>query len=296
MKNALISIVVSGIMHNMEIYTIQHPAALDAIARDGYFRPPADKCMDNVDGYLIYRLCYRWMIDRLYEKCGLPLEVSQSEYDNLKAADDELYRVGWKLVYENDENRFPCLSLPKPCLMPHPVWGFQKAYGKTHAKPDMRSWTTDEPEEVVRIRLDIPEERLLFSDLEYWHIPLNNGYFPSGSDGDWEEEDEKFDQRCREAAKSIGADISSSNELFSSKITHMFADDENAEIAQLQREFLESWRNVLVDVSELGSIDEPITFREQDWISRETQCVFWEIREEDMKSVEHFTTRAASQR
>lgn len=284
------------IMDAMEIYTIQHPAALDAIARDGCFRPPADKCLDNEDGYLIYRLCYRWMTDRLYERCGLPYGVTQQEYDALREADDALYRAGWNMVEPEDRECFPSLMLSAPSMMPHPVWAFQKVYGKEHGRPDMRSWTTDEPEEVVRLRLEIPTDRLLFSDLDYWHIPLNGGYFPKGEGVEWDREDDAFDERCRAAGKAAGLDMDGGHGLFSSEVGHMFSDEENAEIAELQRELRESWRNVLVDEGQLGSADEPVPFRELDWRRRETQCVFWEIREEDVRGIEHFTTRAASRR
>lgn len=272
----------------MEIYTIQHPDCLIRLEEDGFFRPPASLCMDNLDGaYYGYRICYRWMIDRLYEKCGLPRGLSQSDYDQLARSDATAFSRGWHMEIHPADG-CPHLSMD-PSPMPHPVWGFQKVYGRKDAKPDMRSWTTAKPEHVVRLKLDIPENRLLFSDLEYWHIPLNLGYFPSSSDtAEWEKQDEAFDEKCRECGLDNACD------LFSGKVTHIVARDEDAVLHALQQELLASWNNCLVRTADLGSEHVPISFLGQNWIKRETQCVFWEILPDDVKKVEHFTTRRAS--
>lgn len=270
----------------MEIYTIQHPGVLAAIEKEGYYRPEPSTCLDNTDRYYGYRLCYRWMIDELEKKCGLPYEVEEDLYRALKEEDDRLFSSGWKMEVLDDE--YPCLAMP-PSSMPHPVWGWQKVYGRPDGKPDMRSWTTGEPEQVVRLKLEIPEERLLFSDFEHWHIPLNMGYFPAAETfEEWQEADDAFDAKCRTAGFENG-----DRDLFSRSIDHIYAIEENSTIAALQREFLDSWKNVLVDVSDLGSKENPAPFMEVEWERRETQCVFWEIMESDVKKVEHFTTRRA---
>ena len=269
---------------NRDIYTIQHPGVLDDIERVGFYRPAPSTCMD-ADGYYGFRLCYRWMIDMLREKCGLPLGVNAEEYEALAKGDDEKFRRGWERI--DDENGFVSIAM-EPSDMPHPVWGFQKCFNRRSGKVDMRSWTTGEPEEVIRMQLSIPDERLLFSDLEYWHIPLNMGYFP-GSD-DWDAEDDAFDEKV----KALGLGLNSAHELFSEKINHLYTQEENCQLAQLQHKFLDSWRNCLVDASALGSEDNPMPFRDTEWLKRETQCVFWEIRPEDIVSVEEFTTRKAA--
>lgn len=269
----------------MELYTIQHSDVLHAVERDGLFRPDPVVCWDNEDKGPAFRICYRWMIDRLYENCGLPMGISESEFASMRAVDDAAFRCGWSMVQPKDgEDRYPHLEMADPSIMPHPIWAFQKVYGKPHGRPDMRSWTTDEPEDVVRIRLEIPEERLLFSDLDEWHLPLNLGFLAIGKD--WEEKVDAFDEKCHAAG------LSSKNDLFGEKVGRILAPSENAEIASLQEEMMESWRECLVSPSDLGSADDPVPFGEREWIKRETQCVFWEIREEDVKGVEEFRTRA----
>lgn len=269
----------------MEIYTIQHPAVLEEISNKGYSRPIAELCMDSTDPYYGYRIAYRWMIDELEKKCGLPLKVEKDLYESLRRRDDELFRIGWKM--ETREDMYPALCMP-PSPMPHPVWGWQKMQGRADGKPDMRAWTTDEPEQVVRLRLDIPQSRLLFTDFDSWHIPLNMGYFPSAVDMDeWEAQDEAFDEKCRKAS------LCDARELFSEKINHIVPLEENPVIHALQCEFLASWKNCIVEACNLGSPENPVAFRDNEWKARETQCVFWEIRSSDIMGVEHFTTRKA---
>lgn len=276
----------------MEIYTIQAEPAYDEIRRHGFYRPALSICMDNIDGYFGYRICYRWMIDRLYEKCGLPLEIEESLFEALRCCDDAAFQAGWKL--KEEEGRFPSYVLP-PSSVPHPVWGWQKICDRTDGKPDMRSWTTNEPEQVVRLQLDIPAERLLFSDFSYWHIPLNLGYFPPSIDTkEWEAEDDAFDKEVVAALSGDYPGIDGAHDLFSSKIDHVADPPCEPVLYGLQQRMLDSWRNCLVDVNDLGSKDNQVPFREDEWIQRETQCVFWEIREEDVVSVEKFTTRRSA--
>lgn len=270
----------------MEIYTIQHPAVLDELERNGYYRPDPSNCLDNTDPYFGYRICYRWMIDELKKKCGLPYNIEENLYKKLKNEDNALMTAGWHMSAHPDGG-FPCLIMP-PSPMPHPVWGWQKTYGRTDGKPDMRSWMTAEPEQVTRLKLDIPEKRLLFSDFEHWHIPLNMGYFPHADNfEDWQEQDDKFDEKCRAAG------LGSALDLFSEKFDHVIGLEENPLIHELQQELLASWKNCIVAPDNLGSVDDPIPFIEVEWTERETQCVFWEIMADDVRKVEHFVTRKA---
>ena len=71
-----------------------------------------------------------------------------------------------------------------------PIWAWAKYYNRNDGKPDMRSWLTNTPEKVVRLKLDIPNSRLLLSGFDAWHFPLNNWYLSSSA-----EDLERFDKR-----------------------------------------------------------------------------------------------------
>ena len=64
----------------------------------------------------------------------------------------------------------------------YPVWCYPY-------KPDMRlsCWGRDGSKE-VRIEFEVPDEKVLISDYQLWHIPLNNGYL-----GTSEQDDDAFD-------------------------------------------------------------------------------------------------------
>ena len=66
----------------------------------------------------------------------------------------------------------------------HPIWAW------FHPKPDLRrSGHKTSGTRAVRIEFDVPIYRVLLSEFEAWHTPLNNGYL-----GKNEEEDEAFDR------------------------------------------------------------------------------------------------------
>lgn len=267
----------------MEIYTIQSPEILDEIERKGFYRPAPHLCMDATDGWYSFRICYRWMIDTLYKRCGLPLVVDKDLFESSLADDDEALSAGW--TFDKDEVGNSICLVP-PSSVPHPVWGWAKMHGRKDGKPDMRSWTTSESEQVVRLQLSIDPVRLILTDFSFWHIALNMGYMPSSIEV-WDAESQHFDEKCREAG------LQYDNELFR-KYPRIVPAGEMEQVRTLQQEMMSSWDNLIVSPENMGSADTPVSFYNIDWIDRETQCVFWEIRKEDIVSVEHFTTRKAA--
>lgn len=76
---------------------------------------------------------------------------------------------------------------PPPQGVIYPVWAWYKQNGR-HYKPDLRSerWTCgSENEDYTCIELEVPEDQVLLSDFDIWHIILNDGLI-----SDSEEEDQ----------------------------------------------------------------------------------------------------------
>lgn len=46
--------------------------------------------------------------------------------------------------------------------------------------------------EVYRVEVEVPDERVLLSEMGLWHVPLNNGYLAVS-----EEDDDAFDEEAR---------------------------------------------------------------------------------------------------
>lgn len=273
----------------MEIYTIQSPLVLEPLERNGYYRPSPELCLDATEPCANYRLSYRWMIDRLCERCGFPYGIDQEKYRHAAENDGVMLSGKWK---ENTTDDF-CALVPPASNMPHPVWGWAKRYDRDDGKVDMRSYTTVQQEEVIRLKLQIPSERLLLSDFDYWHIPLNLGYIPKyDENGNWEDDDNRFELMCRKAGLTRG-----SVELFSRETMKTLQEKKNPEIIHLQDELINSWNRCLLTAEQTNDIaaGKKYSFREIPWKNREIQCVFWEIKAEDVISCENFITRKAAE-
>lgn len=163
------------------------------------------------------------------------------------------------------------LKSPRPDGVKFPIWAW-KRYDKDHDKPDMRSWTTDEPEKVVRLTLDVPDDDIIVSDFELWHMPLNCGFCSYSR-----EEDEQFDAWC----ESVGIDRFQRDIWDFSKHSH--------DLHEARRRVFRSWERI---------IDPDPDLFDEDWAGKVSenslQAVFWVIKSEYVKKVEHFTTRRAA--
>ena len=134
-------------------------------------------------------------------------------------------------------------------------------------KPDMRgtSWGPGGVM-VMRAELEIPAERVLVSDFDLWHVPLNNGYLAADR-----ADDEAFD---REAEERTGRRYPRWHQ-------EDFPED-------LRRKLLDSWERIFPD--RWGEVEDP------DWYGAEPggrvlQACVEEIKPEEVVGVERFVTR-----
>ena len=66
---------------------------------------------------------------------------------------------------------------PPPEGVSYPVWAWYKQNGK-RSKPDLRSerWGYGRGGEAYTcIEIDVPDDQVVLSDFDVWHVPLNNG-------------------------------------------------------------------------------------------------------------------------
>ena len=84
---------------------------------------------------------------------------------------------------------------PPPEGVKYPVLAWQQ-WRKGRKKPDLRwerwhCWPGGA--KFYRLEIEIPDEQVLLSDFDNWHVPLNNGLF-TDSDDDEEYDDEEYDK------------------------------------------------------------------------------------------------------
>ncbi|MDP9440103.1 MAG: DUF3841 domain-containing protein [Actinomycetota bacterium] len=133
-------------------------------------------------------------------------------------------------------------------------------------KPDMRGIWGLGGVPVVRAELEIPSERVLVSDFELWHVPLNNGYLAAER-----ADDEAFD---REAEERTGRP-------FPRWYEEDFPEDLSAKV-------LDSWERVFPD--RWGELVDP-EWHGDGRHDRRLQACVEEIRPGDVVRVERFVTR-----
>ncbi|MGF7002547.1 hypothetical protein M2149_000936 [Lachnospiraceae bacterium PFB1-21] len=64
---------------------------------------------------------------------------------------------------------------PAPKGVKYPIWAYHTWDGK-HKKPDLRQRQTEPGTECVCLTLDIPDEQILLSDFDLWHMVLGGHY------------------------------------------------------------------------------------------------------------------------
>lgn len=202
----------------------------------------------------------------------------------------------------------------KDFLMPAPIWGTIKEQGRLDGKPDLRSswlYGSDTQKEFVRLELDIPIDRLLFSDYDSWHAALNSCFLASTN-----KEDEEFDEKLIQN----NTDIYCLQQILSNRFDgYIFETKKNKKRLATQQELLlaeqitESWNNCLIfptldleasqqyitiqqlvsatPITTWNSFDEVNTNEQEKYLLASIQCVFWEIKPEDVKSYSIHKTR-----
>ena len=79
---------------------------------------------------------------------------------------------------------------PPPVGVQYPIWAWYKQNGK-HCKPDLRSarWGYGlGDEDYACIEIEMPDETILLSDFDVWHIILNHGLISETEEEDKEQE------------------------------------------------------------------------------------------------------------
>jgi hypothetical protein len=146
---------------------------------------------------------------------------------------------------------------PKSNNIKYPVWAWKRLNGQNGKKPDLR-WNCwgNRGEKLVCMELEIDDNRVLCSDFELWHYPLNKWWLDPEVFTD-EYDDERSEER---------------DNWFKSL---------SKEEQEMERE--KSWLQIF-DVDNVY---------DSDWIRRgyDVQAIFWELRLEDVKKVQFFTAR-----
>lgn len=93
----------------------------------------------------------------------------------------------WKILFQ-EGNMVEKINHPKPEQAKYPWWAWYKFDGK-NKKPDIRKKECYYNEDMVCLELELPDNKVLLSDEELWHCPLNNAPIIL------EEDDEVWDRR-----------------------------------------------------------------------------------------------------
>jgi hypothetical protein len=152
---------------------------------------------------------------------------------------------------------------PRPSPEAYPVWAWAQWNGARHPRPDLRAREyLPAGTRGVRLEVEIPEERVLLSDFELWHYPLNYWYLP-----DSDEDDQRFEQRCAEKGVNFYQMKPLPNQM-------------------LHEQLMASWEHIF----DLAWIYEPVTgaTRRED---RRIQATFWTVLLEDVRPVRSFRAR-----
>lgn len=142
-------------------------------------------------------------------------------------------------------------------------------------KPDMRGIWGPGGVRVVRAALEIPAERVLVSDFELWHVPLNNNYLARSDAEDRAFEDEENRRgfwRARHETPS-----------------GWWTSPDSDYPSDLRERVLRSWERVFPD--RWGELDESEWYGVGDGRDRRLQACVEEIRPEDVVRQERFVTR-----
>lgn len=209
----------------MELWTLQHPDVWSALEKEGI-----------------------WHVNEKH------LEFPEHE-------DNDFNHLHYAYKWYADQMKRRIGSPPKGVRFP--VWAYFKRRGRMDGKPDMRFERWFYSGQVDRLRLDVDDDRVLLSDYDEWHTPLNY-WFLSRSQA----ESEAFEEWCR----SLGVDFHD-----------IFDWSKNSPTLHEVRKRLEASWSLMFDME---------VERDEEWhhpyLERTIQATFWELRREDVVSVEHF--------
>ncbi|MEJ2375536.1 MAG: DUF3841 domain-containing protein [Pseudolabrys sp.] len=172
----------------------------------------------------------------------------------------------WPEAYDWMRHQMIARIGPPPSPDAAPLWGWYHWLGEARKRPDLRAvrhyWNP--PGRYVLLECELPDESVVLSDFDAWHIILNDSYL-----GVSDEEEEAY------RATRAQYETQPSEEL----------------AEQLRHSFYKSWERVI----DLEALTEP------DWHAMEKksiQACFWKLDLDQVKSIKLFTSedRHKSQR
>lgn len=159
-----------------------------------------------------------------------------------------LDRYGWMNEQLNKKD-------PKPENVDFPIWAWFR-YNCREKKPDLRnSCYGTRGDKMVCMELDVPDEKVLLSDFDLWHYPLNDWWLDNAMFKDTFSEEE-YDEN------------------------HKWFNSLSKDEQQVVKE--KSWHVIFnIDYFDNGFMCK----------GEYVQAVFWELKKEYVKKVQHFTAR-----
>lgn len=148
-----------------------------------------------------------------------------------------------------------------------PVWAWYWWRGKRHKRPDMRCGAhAPRGEKIVRITMDVPDDKVLLSNFDAYNFPFSGFYLPL---------DENDDAAFEERYTHLGFQYT---DLSNGAI-------QSAEMQVLREDIRRSWDRIF----DLSANDEHWLYGRPD--EQSIQATLWEIVEDWIIRVEHFIAR-----
>ncbi len=145
-----------------------------------------------------------------------------------------------------------------------PVWAWFQWEGKRKRRDLRCSGYSERGKSMVQLTIEVPDQRVLLSDFDYFHMVLMNMYVPVS-----EEDDKNFDKEIEGTGLSY-------NDLFQ-------------EIGDLEMKFI--FRNKIIQSWNRIFDLENVATGYNSSIGQSIQAVMWEVHLDEIKKVERFIAR-----
>lgn len=154
---------------------------------------------------------------------------------------------------------------PPPKDIAYPVWAWYKQPNRHDGKPDMRASHYVKGHRCIRIKLDIPDWKVLLSDFDDWHCALSYSYCALN---------EKDGNAFESWLKKLGVDYCDISDWSRT----------SPELGLVRNRVEKSWQRILGVSQQSENWGLP-------WAMRAIQATFWTIDLENVVSVEYFVSR-----
>jgi len=104
-------------------------------------------------------------------------------------ADHEDFWASTQECYEWLAEQMSQRISPRPTTDAFPLWGWYQCTGAKRKRPDLRQRShVPRGTKAVRLEIELPDEDVLLSDFEMWHVPLNRQYLAvtAKEDREWD--------------------------------------------------------------------------------------------------------------